>query len=233
MKVDTKEINPAFLSIIQNPSQKVFLDANFFIPPDRSKVAKVKAYSFTDFKECWLIPLLNEFSGLVIHESVYDELVADGVKSYTDEQVNCNPSKLKIHYDSELSNAEDALRNTYMKKIAVHSLYNPTRDNAKDRGEVRSLSFMAVKQYLFFAANDALPVRLIKNAAELDTGLDDMQIVQMYELIYYLYKTEKYDKKALRILYKYQYYLTPGDKQVNPDWGNFIEQMDVLYNAIL
>jgi len=233
MKVDTKEINLAFLSIVQNPSQKVFLDANFFIPPDRSKVAKVKAYSFTDFKEYWLIPLLNEFSGLVIHESVYDELVADGVKSYTDEQVNSNPSKLKIHYDSELSNAEEALRNTYMNKIAVHSQYNPTRDNAKDRGEVRSLSFMAVKQYLFFAANDALPVRLIKNAAELDTGLDDMQIVQMYELIYYLYKTEKYDKKALRILYKYQYYLTLGDKRTNPNWEKFIEQMDVLYNGIL
>lgn len=233
MKVDTKEINPAFLSIIQNPSQKVFLDANFFIPPDRSKVARVKAYSFTDFKECWLIPLLNEFSGLVIHESVYDEVVADGVKNYIDEQVNDNPSKLKIHYDSELSSGEEALRNTYMNKIAVHSQYNPTRDNAKDRGEVRSLSFMAVKQYLFFAANDALPVRLIKNAAELDTGLDDMQIVQMYELIYYLYKTEKYDKKALRILYKYQYYLTPGDKRTNPEWGNFIEQMDVLYSGIL
>ena len=56
MKVDTKEVNPAFLSIIENPMQKVFLDANFFIPPDRSKVAKVKAYSFANFKECWLVP---------------------------------------------------------------------------------------------------------------------------------------------------------------------------------
>ena len=113
MKVDTKEINPDFLSIVQNPSQKVFLDANFFISPDRSKVEKVKDYSFTDFKKCWLIPLLNEFSGLVIHESIYDELVADDVKSYTDEQVNSNPSKLMIHYDSELSSTEEALRNTY------------------------------------------------------------------------------------------------------------------------
>lgn len=43
MKVDTKEVNPAFQSIIQNPGQKVFLDANFFIPPDRSEVAKVRA----------------------------------------------------------------------------------------------------------------------------------------------------------------------------------------------
>ena len=233
MKVDTKEVNPAFQSIIQNPGQKVFLDANFFIPPDRSEVAKVRAYSFTDFKECWLIPLLSEFAGLAIHESVYDELVADSVKEYVDEQTSCIPSKLRIHYDSELSGLEEALRNTYINKIAVHSLYNPTRDNAKDRGEVRSLSFMAVKQFLYFAANDALPVRLIKDAAKLLTGLDDMQIVQMYELIYYLYKTGRYDNKALRILYKYQYYLTAGDKRINPEWGCFIEQMDLLYNGIL
>ena len=233
MKVDTREVNLAFQSILQNPSQKVFLDANFFIPPDRSEVAKVKAYSFTDFKECWLIPLLSEFSGLAIHESVYDELVAESVKKYAEEQKNSNPPKLKIHYDSELTSKEEALRNTYMNKIAVHSLYNPTRDNAKDRGEVRSLSFMAVKQFLFFGANDSLPVRLIKDAAKLGTGLDNMQIVQMYELIYYLYKTDRYDKKALRILYKYQYYLTYGDKRVNPEWGSFIEQMDVLYSGIM
>lgn len=233
MKVDTKEVNPAFQSIIQNPGQKVFLDANFFIPPDRSEVAKVRAYSFTDFKECWLIPLLSEFTGLAIHESVYDELVADSVKEYADEQTSCIPSKLRIHYDSELSGLEEALRNTYINKIAVHSLYNPTRDNAKDRGEVRSLSFMAVKQFLYFAANDALPVRLIKDAAKLLTGLDDMQIVQMYELVYYLYKTGRYDNKALRILYKYQYYLTAGDKRINPEWGCFVEQMDLLYNGIL
>ena len=209
------------------------MDANLFIPPDRSEVAKVRAYSFIDFKECWLIPLLSEFTGLAIHESVYDELVADSVKEYADEQTSCIPSKLRIHYDSELSGLEEALRNTYINKIAVHSLYNPTRDNAKDRGEVRSLSFMAVKQFLYFAANDALPVRLIKDAAKLLTGLDDMQIVQMYELIYYLYKTGRYDNKALRILYKYQYYLTAGDKRINPEWGCFVEQMDLLYNGIL
>ena len=59
------------------------------------------------------------------------------------------------------------------------------------------------------------------------------EIVQMYELIYYLYKIDRYDKKALRILYKYQYYLTYGDKRVNPEWGSFIEQMDVLYSGIM
>ena len=88
---------------------------------------------------------------------------------------------------------------------------------------------MAVKQFLFFAANDALPVRLIKEADKLDTGLDNLGIVQMYELIYYLCKTGKYDNKRLRILYKYQYYLSQADKKTNPDWGTFMEQMDKLY----
>lgn len=200
MRVDTKEMNPAFLNIIHNSDQKVFLDANFFIPPDRSKCAKVRAYSFDDFKECWLTPLLNEFGGLVIHESVYDELVSDRIKQYTDEQTSSDPPRLKIYYDSELNSVEAVLQNTYMNRIAVHSLYNPTRDNAKDRGEVRTLSFIAVKKFLLFAANDSLPVRLIRHAAELGTGLDDMQIVQMYELIYYLYKRTVTIKSAKNIV---------------------------------
>ncbi len=233
MKVDTKEVNPAFQSIIQNPKQKVFLDANFFIPPDRSGVAQVRAYSFTDFEKYWLVPLLNEFTELAIHESVYDELVYASRKGYADKQIYCVPSKLKVHYDSELSHSEVVLCNTYINKIAIHSRYNPTRDNAKDRGEVKSLAFMAVKKFLYFAANDALPVRLIRDSGKLKTGLGDMQIVQMYELIYYLYKMGSYDNRNLRILYKYQYYLTAGDKRINPEWGYFIEQMDLLYDELI
>ena len=231
MRVDTKDINPAFLDIIRNPAQRIFLDANFFIPPDRSKVAKVKSYSFEDFKEKWLVPLLSEFTNLSIHESVYDELVDEKFKCFATKQTDMTSPRLEIHYDSELNIDEKALLNYYIAKIAMHSLYDPIRDNAKDRGEVRTLAFMAVKQYLFFAANDALPVRLIKEADKLETGLDNMQIVQMYELIYYLYKSGKYDNKALRILYKYQYYLTAGDKKSNPEWGTFIEEMDALYGV--
>lgn len=229
MKVDTKEINPAYQSIIQDPSQTVFLDANFFIPPDRSKLMNIKPYTFEHFKEIWLVPLLSEFTGLSVHESVYEELVAEKLRIYADEQSNCNPRKLRIYHDSELNSKEKALLNYYIAKLAIHSQYDPHRDNAKDRGEVKSLSFMAVKQYLYFAANDALPVRLIKDADKLGTGLENMGIVQMYELIYFLYKTEKYDNKALRSLYKYQYYLSSGDKRENPEWGVFVEEMDKLY----
>ncbi len=38
MKVDFKEKNPALVSLFENPGQTIFLDANFLIPPDRTKV---------------------------------------------------------------------------------------------------------------------------------------------------------------------------------------------------
>lgn len=53
----------------------------------------------------------------------------------------------------------------------------------------------------------------------------------MYEIIYYLYKNNRVKVKALRLLYKYQYYLTKREKVINPNWGDFITTMDKLYEA--
>jgi len=39
----------------------------------------------------------------------------------------------------------------------------------------------------------------------------------------------KENKQSLRMLYKYQYYLTEHEKRTNFEWGNFIRQMDALY----
>ena len=38
----------------------------------------------------------------------------------------------------------------------------------------------------------------------------------MYDVIYYLYRTDRYPKDGLRLLYKYEYYLTSREKQENP-----------------
>lgn len=229
MKIDIQKVNPAFQSIMKDPNQTVFLDANFFIPPDRSRYPQVREYPFERFLQNWLIPLWNEFPGLAVHRAVYDELVDEKVRKYAEEQYNASPQRLKIYEDTILNSKEMALLSYYVNKIAVHSKYDPDRDNTKDRGEVRSLAFMAVRNYLFFASDDGLPIRLIKEADKLNTGLENMGIVQMYELIYYLYCSGKYDKKELRILYKYQYYLTANDKKSDPEWSAFIEEMDRIY----
>ena len=210
MKVDTRNKNKALESLFADPAQIVFLDANFFIPPDRSELMdrsriKVKAISFPKFCEIWLDPIFEEFPNLAIHESVYNELVASAVKEYADAKQTESPSRLRVYSDAELTTIEHSLMETYISRLAEYSKYVPELDNAKDRGEVKSLSFMAVKKFLYFAANDELPKRLIRKAGDLKTGLDDMELLEMYDVIYYLYHTDRYPKDGLRLLYKYEY----------------------------
>lgn len=159
-------------------------------------------------------------------------MVEGAVKAFADEKKGEIPTKLRVYKDFELTASEQNLLEMQILKLVPFSGYIPERDNAKDRGEIRSLAYMAVKQYLYFAANDTLPMQLICNAGQLETGLDDMGLLQSYEILYYLYKMGKYDSKGLKMLYKYQYYLTSREKTQNPDWGSFIASMDELYTKM-
>jgi hypothetical protein len=52
MKVDTSVQNPALIALLNNPNSVIFLDANFFIPPDRSRVyQRLQPISFEYYKE--------------------------------------------------------------------------------------------------------------------------------------------------------------------------------------
>lgn len=104
-------------------------------------------------------------------------------------------------------------------------------NNKDDRGEVKSLAYIATKGLLYFAAHDNNAIQLIEKSDDWSTGLDNVKSIQMYEIIYYLYMNDLSSKKDLRILYKYQYYLTKKEKQENPEWGEYISRMDVLYNT--
>lgn len=229
MKIDLSSPNPALQSIFNKPDQIITLDANFLIPPDRSKLVKY-SFRFEIFKSIWLDPIFNSFPNLAIHEAVYNELVAPSVKAYADANINSNPQKLIIHRDSSLTLEEQGLRNTIEGKIYPLTNYDPNLNNKDDRGEVKSLAYIAVKGLIYFAAHDSNAILLIEKSGELSTGLDNVQAIKMYELIYYLYVKEKSDKKSLKMLYKYQYYLTRYEKEQNPEWGKFIEVMNELYS---
>ena len=97
-------------------------------------------------------------------------------------------------------------------------------------GEVKSLAYIAVKGLIYFASHDSNTIQLIEKAEEWSTSLDSVQAVKMYELIFYLYKTNISNKKNLRMLYKYLYYLTSKEKNDNPNWGNYVKNMDKLYS---
>lgn len=229
MRIRTDKKNAALAALISDPELEVLLDANFFIPPDRSFLEGYGKIDFENFVSHWLEPVFSEFPALAIHESVYDELVQSNIRSFADSKINHQPCFLRLYKDSDLTQTEQMIRNTYLNKIAQHSKYIPGRDNSDDRGEIRSLSFMAAKRMIYFAANDGLPVRLVEMADILHTGLDDMSILQSYHVLFYLYHTGKYDNKKLKMLYKYQYFATEKERTTNPSWSEFTQKMDALY----
>jgi hypothetical protein len=229
MRINLTSRNPALKSIFSYQNMIITLDANFFIPPDRSRYIN-RAFDFQLFQRIWLDPIFEAFPNLAIHEAVYEELVLPSVKIYTDRKIYSNPSKLLIHRDSSLTLEEKILRDSIEEKIHPLTKYDPKLDNRDDRGEVKSLAYIAVKGLLYFAAHDFNVIQLIEKAEVWGTGLDNVKAIQMYELIFYLYKYGLCDKKDLRILYKYQYHLTKHEKSTNPEWGQFICTMETLYS---
>lgn len=228
MRVDLGGRNPALVSLLNHPRQTIFLDANFLIPPDRTKIG-AKPIPFQKYCEIWLEPVFDSFLDLAIHESVYGELVADHVKKYADTKCQGSPPRLTIYSDADLNATEAALMQTYINRISPFSKYIPMLRNSDDKGEVLSLAYMASKGFSYFASGDSLPIQLIRKADELGTGLQDMKLLETFDVIFYLCKMGRYDNKGLRLLYKYQYYLTKQEKLQNPEWGDFVKKMNQLY----
>ena len=125
------------------------------------------------------------------------------------------------------------LRGSIEAKIYPYTNYQPQLNNHQDRGEVKTLAYIAVKGLLYFAAHDHNAIQLVEKAELLSTGLDTVQAIRMYEIIFFLYVKNTSIRKSLRMLYKYQYYLTKREKSTNPEWGVFIKDMESLYQAYL
>ncbi|ERI10362.1 hypothetical protein [Aneurinibacillus aneurinilyticus] len=229
-KVKIENANPALLSLIDNYRQVLTLDANFFIPPDRSKEnKKIPTLDFNLFKKHWLTPLILTFPYLSIHQAVYDEFQTGSVRDFVTQKISGNPSSIMLLRDEELDSQEKIVRNSLEISIARPTRYSPGIDNKDDRGEVKSLAHIATKGYLYFCSHDSNALRLIDDASELQTNLDNVLSIRTYEIQYYLLRMEMAEKGFIRSLYKYMYYLTESDKKHNLSWEEFCNGMDTLY----
>lgn len=232
MKVEVSSKNPALESLFRDPRQVITMDANFLIPPDRS-IHSVRAISFNQFQAHWLDPIFQLFPHLAIHEAVYDELVSRDIKTFIQEKIHAKPSEIVIHKDSDLNALERMYRDSIEQKIYRFTQYDPHVNNRKDRGEVKTLAFIAAKRLLYFAAHDHNAIQLVEKAEQWSTGLDTVQVIKMYEIMFFLWAKTPALSKSLRMLYKYQYYLTKYEKSTNPEWGSFIKSMETLYQPYL
>lgn len=121
MKIDVINSNPALISIFKRPDQVITLDANFLIPPDRSRYG-VRSFDFNSFQKVWLFTV---FSNLAIHEAVFDELILPSVHSYIKLMIDEIPPRLDIHKDSTLTTVERVLRDSIEARIFPLTNYNP------------------------------------------------------------------------------------------------------------
>lgn len=218
--------NPALISIIENPRQVILLDTNALLAPDRSgENRKLKPISFEVFRDEWIEPLLDAFPCMAIHEAVLAEIITPLERNYVDEQLKREPPRLTLLSDADLNPQEEILRRTIEHRIAAHTAYNPTLDKGADRGEVKSLAYIATKGLLYFCSHDSNALRLIEHAEKLDTNLDTVAALKFYEVLYYLNKRQIGNSVILRMIYKYLYYLTKKEKAANP------RAMDKLYES--
>lgn len=139
MKINIDEANDSLISLFDNPKQVITLDANFLIPPDRSRITQ-NSFDFPLFKKVWLDPIFTAFPKIAIHEAVYDELVSTTLREYVETLKTDNPPKIIIHTDSSLTTVERILRDSIEEKIYPYTNYDPKLDNKDDRGEVKSLA---------------------------------------------------------------------------------------------
>ena len=232
MKINRVEItapNPVVQAILTNPAISITVDANIFIPPDRSKENEhIPSWSVSQFREIWLVPILQTFPNISMHESVYAEILGDS-KVIVDQEIAKVPPGILLLKDNDLNPTEQAYRNAIEKLIAVHTAYNPTLNNSDDRGEVKSLAYMATRNMVYFCSHDNGALRLIDEAVILQTSLDSLAAVRSYEIILLLIRLGNGDPAKLRHLYKYLYYLTKSDKKYNASWDEFRRCMDDLY----
>ena len=227
MKVNDTDANPAMISLFENANQIITLDTNILMPQFRGVIGK--GYTFDRYKQVFLDPLFSCFPRLAIHEAVRREFIEESIHNYIEGKINSSPPQLLVHNDITLSPIESAIRSTYEQKIAPYTRYLPLHDNSSDRGEIKSLAYIATKELIYFAANDQGVLNLVRNASEFNSGLDNVQIIQMYEIIYFLCCTGAGNQGELKFLYKYLYYLTENEKRNNSAWCEFIENMKLLY----
>jgi hypothetical protein len=228
--VDTEVKNEVVKLLLEDRNQVITVDANFFMSPDRSSISsKIKAFNFDKFEEIWIGPLLKTFKCIAIHEAVYDELLGE-TKILIDKKLEKSGSPLKLLLDDNLSYEEKIIRDTIEKKISPNTNYLPSLNNKDDRGEVKTLAHIATVGLIYFGSHDNNAINLIDCADELDTGLQMLRAIKTYEILYIMYRLETSNKKDLRNLYKYLYYLTKNEKNKNPSWSEFIEDMDKLYD---
>lgn len=175
--------------------KSVLFDANIFMVGITERLSN-KNCSFENIKKLFIIPILESFSDILIHEEVYKELDAEA-KLVIEEYVGKN---VKIVKEEGLY-GKDPRYTRLFNSISGHDLVGYTRGSSKDRGEVYSLAYAAYHNVNYFCSREIMVDLVANDLPELKkVGIITFDII--LAVSYYYYLDDSTIRKGLKSAYK-------------------------------
>ncbi len=187
------------ISIESMCGNKVMFDANIFMVGVTKRYSDPN-FSFENMKNLYLLPLMEMFKDIIIHETVFEELDPESkefLRSYIGDKV-CIVSEGNL-YDT------DPQYNELFNKICNNELVNYDRRETKNKGEIYSLAYAIYHGIDYFSTKDAMVDNVVNDMSELQSiKVITFDIIVLIAYIYHNLHGNKGLNKALKSIYKSQ-----------------------------
>ena len=175
----------------------ILFDANIFMVGIEDRFSDPNC-SFENMKKIYITPLFESFTDIYIHNEVYKELDEDA-KNFINIYIGKN---VTIVDEGELY-GKDAKYTTIFNNIATHELVKYARGQSKNRGEIYSLAYAAYHNMNYFCSKEIMVDKVAEELEDLkDIDIITFDIVVLSAYVYYVYKNDNSNSKALKAIYK-------------------------------
>lgn len=178
-------------------TKPVLFDANIFMVGIEDRISNPNC-SFENITNLFILPLLESFECVYIHEQVYKELDSQA-RAFVDLYIGKN---VHLVNDEELL-GKDPKYTTIFNNIAKHELVNYVMGSSKDRGEVYSMAYAAYHGINYFCSREIM-VELVADELEdlKDVSIITLDIIILVAVCYYAKKNDTTFNQAFKSVYK-------------------------------
>lgn len=175
--------------------QPIMLDANILMVGIENRVSDPNC-CFENIKTLFLIPIINSFQNIIIHEEVYRELDDDCKQFLT----TCN--NITIVCENGLY-GKDPQYTSIFNNISEHDRVQYIRMNSKDKGEVFSLAYAAFHKINYFSSKEIMVDEIVREINDLKgIHIITFDIIVLIAFVYYNSQKIKNHNRALKSSYK-------------------------------
>lgn len=183
------------ISLKELCKQPIMLDANILMVGIEDRNSNPNC-SFENMKTLYMIPLIESFENIIIHDMVFNELDSECkgfIKSF--DNITLVPEGNLYGVDPQYT--------TIFNNIAGHDRMRYNRTSSKDKGEVYSLAYAAFNNINFFSSKEIKIEEIAREVKDLnDVRIITFDIIILLAFIYYVSRNEMSYNRALKSIYK-------------------------------